>query len=203
MKNVVAMFEPCMPSAPAAAAAHPTTPTTESQPHRDEEEDMQSVTYARRRLVTSVGILLGIVVLWLAFGGIAFAEDAAASPPACGGKILENCTPNSGDTAWMLTSVALVLMMTVPGPRPVLWRHGAQEERRRYRDDQLRGHLPRHHPVCGRDLQPGVPRRLAVHRRPRPHVPQGHPERHRQGRYRQSQSAGRDHSGERSTSASR
>ena len=26
-----------------------------------------------------------------------------------------NCTPNSGDTAWMLTSVALVLMMTVPG----------------------------------------------------------------------------------------
>src|SRR5436190_14455383 len=30
-------------------------------------------------------------------------------------KVLENCTPNSGDTAWMLTSVALVLMMTVPG----------------------------------------------------------------------------------------
>ena len=27
----------------------------------------------------------------------------------------ENCTPNSGDTAWMLTSMALVLMMTVPG----------------------------------------------------------------------------------------
>ena len=25
------------------------------------------------------------------------------------------CTPNSGDTAWMLTSVALVLMMTIPG----------------------------------------------------------------------------------------
>ena len=29
--------------------------------------------------------------------------------------MLEKCTPNSGDTAWMLTSVALVLMMTVPG----------------------------------------------------------------------------------------
>ena len=28
---------------------------------------------------------------------------------------LEKCTPNSGDTAWMLTSMALVLMMTVPG----------------------------------------------------------------------------------------
>jgi Amt family ammonium transporter len=29
--------------------------------------------------------------------------------------VLANCTPSSGDTAWMLTSVALVLMMTVPG----------------------------------------------------------------------------------------
>ena len=74
---------------------------------------MQTGTYARRRLVTSALVLLGIALLWLAFGGTAFAEDAG--PPACGGKILEKCTPNSGDTAWMLTSVALVLMMTVPG----------------------------------------------------------------------------------------
>jgi Amt family ammonium transporter len=29
--------------------------------------------------------------------------------------VLEKCMPNSGDTAWMLTSVALVLMMTIPG----------------------------------------------------------------------------------------
>ena len=29
--------------------------------------------------------------------------------------ILEKCTPNGGDTAWMLTSMALVLMMTIPG----------------------------------------------------------------------------------------
>jgi ammonium transporter, Amt family len=47
------------------------------------------------------------------------AAPADAAPPACNGsstpKILENCTPNSGDTAWMLTSVALVLLMTVPG----------------------------------------------------------------------------------------
>jgi ammonium transporter, Amt family len=74
---------------------------------------MQTATYARRRLVTSALVLGGIALLWLAFGATAFAEDAG--PPACGGKILENCTPNSGDTAWMLTSVALVLMMTVPG----------------------------------------------------------------------------------------
>src|SRR6201994_5060888 len=74
---------------------------------------MQTGKYARRRIVTSALVLLGIALLWLAFGGTAFAEDAG--PPACGGKILEKCTPNSGDTAWMLTSVALVLMMTVPG----------------------------------------------------------------------------------------
>jgi ammonium transporter, Amt family len=43
------------------------------------------------------------------------AAPAAAAPPACDAKTLENCTPNSGDTAWMLTSVALVLMMTIPG----------------------------------------------------------------------------------------
>jgi ammonium transporter, Amt family len=45
------------------------------------------------------------------------AAAAPAAPPACdaAAKVLENCTPNSGDTAWMLTSVALVLMMTIPG----------------------------------------------------------------------------------------
>jgi Amt family ammonium transporter len=43
------------------------------------------------------------------------AAPAAATPPACDAKTLEKCTPNSGDTAWMLTSVALVLMMTIPG----------------------------------------------------------------------------------------
>ena len=42
-------------------------------------------------------------------------------PPACANDpdpkkaVLTKCTPNSGDTAWMLTSMALVLMMTVPG----------------------------------------------------------------------------------------
>jgi Amt family ammonium transporter len=52
-----------------------------------------------------------------------YAEGAAtqAASPACAGNadaklaVLENCTPNSGDTAWMLASVALVLMMTLPG----------------------------------------------------------------------------------------
>jgi ammonium transporter, Amt family len=50
------------------------------------------------------------------------AEQMAAAPaadaaptPSCDAKTLTNCSPNSGDTAWMLTSVALVLMMTIPG----------------------------------------------------------------------------------------
>jgi Amt family ammonium transporter len=49
------------------------------------------------------------------------AAPADATPPACAANadpkkaVLEKCSPNSGDTAWMLTSVALVLMMTVPG----------------------------------------------------------------------------------------
>ena len=51
--------------------------------------------------------------LLISAGGAA--AQAAAPPPACDAKTLINCTPNSGDTAWMLTSMALVLMMTVPG----------------------------------------------------------------------------------------
>jgi Amt family ammonium transporter len=48
--------------------------------------------------------LLGAVATLLAFAGPAFAEDAAPVSPI-----------NTGDTAWMLTSSALVLMMTIPG----------------------------------------------------------------------------------------
>jgi Amt family ammonium transporter len=49
----------------------------------------------------------------------AAAPAPAAPPPACDATakppVLEKCTSNSGDTAWMMTSVALVLMMTIPG----------------------------------------------------------------------------------------
>src|SRR5271157_3391320 len=61
------------------------------------------------------------------------AKPAPPATPACAGPtaaipetdkfaavpavpaVLTNCTPSGGDTAWMLTSVALVLMMTIPG----------------------------------------------------------------------------------------
>src|SRR5271165_2038638 len=55
------------------------------------------------------------------------AKPAPPAIPSCAGPVAEtdkyaavpavltNCTPSGGDTAWMLTSVALVLMMTIPG----------------------------------------------------------------------------------------
>ncbi len=49
------------------------------------------------------------------------APAAAPAVPACAAStdpkqaVTEKCSPNSGDSAWMLTSVALVLMMTIPG----------------------------------------------------------------------------------------
>ena len=81
----------------------------------------------------ALGVLLGLflsVAVYDASYAQAPAPAAAAAatppappapPPACANDpdpkkaILEKCTPNSGDTAWMLTSVALVLMMTIPG----------------------------------------------------------------------------------------
>jgi ammonium transporter, Amt family len=42
------------------------------------------------------------------------ATDQYAAVPAVP-AVLTKCTPNSGDTAWMLTSMAIVLMMTIPG----------------------------------------------------------------------------------------
>src|SRR5258706_15309246 len=73
-------------------------------------------------MALAFGIVLGLF-LSVSFVDHSFAQPpaaaAAAAPPACDGTakppVLENCTPNSGDSAWMLPSVALVLMMTIPG----------------------------------------------------------------------------------------
>src|ERR1700736_4391564 len=48
------------------------------------------------------------------------AADTGASGPAvetlaCSSVVGKECHPDSGDTAWMMTSMAIVLMMTVPG----------------------------------------------------------------------------------------
>src|SRR5665647_1858454 len=83
-------------------------------------------------LALALGVLLGLFLSVASFDVShaqapatppAAAAPAAAAPtpppPACDATakppVLEKCTRNSGDTAWMLTSVALVLMMTIPG----------------------------------------------------------------------------------------
>ena len=80
----------------------------------------------RGRFAALIAALLIAACMGMASTGAAYAQatteapaaaaaPADASPPACDAKTLEKCTPNSGDTAWMMTSVALVLMMTIPG----------------------------------------------------------------------------------------
>src|SRR6266568_3870197 len=79
-------------------------------------------------LALALGVLLGLFLSVASFDATyaqapaaapAATPAAAPPPPACDGAakppVLEKCTVNSGDTAWMLTSMALVLMMTVPG----------------------------------------------------------------------------------------
>jgi Amt family ammonium transporter len=77
-------------------------------------------------VAVALGILLGLFLSLPTFHdsyaqapAAAPAAPAAAAPaeppPACDAKMQINCSPNSGDTAWMLASVALVLMMTIPG----------------------------------------------------------------------------------------
>jgi Amt family ammonium transporter len=83
------------------------------------------------------GLVLGLFLSFATFTPTSYAQqptpapaaEAAAdqTPPACAPAVsdpdpakakkavVENCTPNSGDTAWMLTSMAIVLMMTIPG----------------------------------------------------------------------------------------
>src|SRR6266567_7992682 len=72
-----------------------------------------------------VGVLL-CVCLSFASVSHSYAQEPGAAPAAeepgpavetlsCDSKVQKECSPNSGDTAWMLTSMAIVLMMTIPG----------------------------------------------------------------------------------------
>jgi Amt family ammonium transporter len=72
------------------------------------------------------GVLL-CVCLSFASSTPSYSQEPGAAPAAeenagpavetlpCDSKVQKECSPNSGDTAWMLTSMAIVLMMTVPG----------------------------------------------------------------------------------------
>ena len=58
---------------------------------------------------------LGAALLMM-LPALVFAQDA---PPP----------PNKGDISWLMTSTVLVILMTIPGLRAVLRRHGPQQER--------------------------------------------------------------------------
>jgi ammonium transporter, Amt family len=99
----------------------------------DRSETMTSKMFSRAGLVALAGAILLAIVLSLPAFHASYAQTTATPaapaaapaapaaapaeppPPACDAKTLEKCTPNSGDTAWMLTSMAIVLMMTIPG----------------------------------------------------------------------------------------
>src|SRR5581483_8182530 len=90
---------------------------------RDRSEAMSLKRFSRAGLIGLIGAILLGITLSLPTYHAAFAQAAgapadaaaAAAPPACSATVLEKCTPNSGDTAWMMTSMAIVLMMTIPG----------------------------------------------------------------------------------------
>ena len=74
---------------------------------------MTSKTFSRAGLMALIlGVFLGICVNVSSFTPSHAQEVETLS---CDSKVQKECSPNSGDTAWMLTSTAIVLMMTIPG----------------------------------------------------------------------------------------
>ena len=70
-------------------------------------------TFSRAGLMALIlGVFLGICVNVSSFTPSHAQEVETLS---CDSKVQKECSPNSGDTAWMLTSTAIVLMMTIPG----------------------------------------------------------------------------------------
>ena len=74
---------------------------------------MTSKTFSRAGLMALIlGVFLGICVN-VSSVTPSYAQDVQTL--SCDSKVQKECSPNSGDTAWMLTSTAIVLMMTIPG----------------------------------------------------------------------------------------
>jgi len=107
----------------------------------------------------ALGVLFALFLSMSVIDGSYAQETAAtpaagAAPPACVGNpdpqlaVLENCTPNSGDTAWMLTSMALVLMMTIPGLGLFYGGMVRKKNVGDHGDDELCHHLPDQHSLA-------------------------------------------------------
>ncbi len=80
------------------------------------------------------------------------AAAPAAAPAPTAPYLAKFSDISSGDTAWMLTSTALVLMMTIPGLGAFLCGYGAQEERSRDVDAKFCHHRASEHSLVGRRL---------------------------------------------------
>ena len=89
------------------------------------------------KIIFKLGYLVSIALLFaLTNFGITMAADAKA-------------TLDTGDTAWMLTSTVIVLMMTIPGVAHFLRRHGSKEKRPCNTDAKLRHYLSRYNYLDG------------------------------------------------------
>src|SRR5579883_2417682 len=109
-------------------------------------------------------LVLGFLIIPLLFVPSLLAQTAPSNQDARLAKLEATAADakSSADNAWMLTSSALVLMMT--GPCPLLRGPGAQEERPRHHGPEL-FHDGRHHYLVGaRQLQPCLRRRQQLHR---------------------------------------
>jgi Amt family ammonium transporter len=70
-------------------------------------------TFSRAGLMALIlGAFLGICV---SVSSVAPSYAQEVETLSCDSKVQKECSPNSGDTAWMMTSMAIVLMMTIPG----------------------------------------------------------------------------------------
>ena len=67
------------------------------------------------RLIVGGAALLPLLIAGVALFSPAFAEDAKPAADAAAAAAAAVPKLDSGDTAWMLTSTALVLLMTIPG----------------------------------------------------------------------------------------
>ena len=125
-------------------------------------------------------------------GSAAVAEtDKYAAVPAVP-AVMTNCTPSGGDTAWMLTSVALVLMMTIPGLGLF---YGGMVRKKNVGDTVMTSFaitalVTVLYAVVTYSLSFTL--RGMVHRRVKSSVPPEHSQRRQQRRHWQSQSAGAD-----------
>jgi Amt family ammonium transporter len=85
-----------------------------------EREEAKMKVFQRFRLIPYALVTLSMIMLAMpaVMGGLAVAQTTTDAPPAAGAPVAAPAPPpkiDTGDTAWVLTSAALVLAMTAPG----------------------------------------------------------------------------------------